>query len=111
LSHFIIQHDQSIYPHNQWLGVWVETGAPGATIALGFALLVLWRIRRLGDTLQPFAYATFASALAISYVNFEVKTDSWWAAVAAGAYLLTTLDSTTEPTRTARHAVVPPERA
>ena len=111
LSHFVIQHDQGIYPHNQWLGVWVETGAPGAAIALGFALLVLWRIRRLGDTLRPFAYATFASALAISYVNFEVKTDSWWAALVAAAYLLTTLDATTEPTRTARHAVLPAERA
>jgi exopolysaccharide production protein ExoQ len=112
LSHFVIQHDDGIYPHNQWLGVWAETGVPGAAIALGFALLVLWRIRRLGDTFRPFAYATFASALAISYVNFEVKTDSWWAAVAAGAYLLMTLDTTTtEPTRTARHAVVPPERA
>ena len=112
LSHFVIQHDDGIYPHNQWLGVWAETGVPGAAIALGFALLVLWRIRRLGDTLQPFAYATFASALAISYVNFEVKTDSWWAALVAGAYLLMTLDTTTtEPTRTARHAVVPSERA
>ena len=75
LSHFVVQRDQGIYPHNQWLGVWVETGAPGAAIALGFALLVLWRIRRLGDRLRPFAYATFASALAILYVNFEVKTD------------------------------------
>jgi hypothetical protein len=28
LSHFVVQHDQSIYPHNQWLGVWVETGVP-----------------------------------------------------------------------------------
>ena len=111
LSHFVIQHDPGIYPHNQWLGVWVETGAPGAAIALGFALLVLWRIRRLGDMLRPFAYATFASALAISYVNFEVKTDSWWAALVAGAYLMTTLDATTEQTRTARHAVLPAERA
>jgi exopolysaccharide production protein ExoQ len=111
LSHFVIQHEQGIFPHNQWLGVWVETGAPGAAIALGFALLVLWRIRRLGDMFRPFAYATFASALAISYVNFEVKTDSWWAALVAGAYLLMTLDATTEPTQGARHAVLPSERA
>ncbi len=111
LSQFVIQHDPGIYPHNQWLGVWVETGAPGAAIALGFALLILWRIGRLGDMLRPFAYATFASALAISYVNFEVKTDSWWAALVAGAYLLMTLNATTQPTRIARHAVLPAERA
>jgi O-antigen ligase len=40
LAHFVIQDDHGIYPHNQWLGLWVETGAPGAAIGLGFALLV-----------------------------------------------------------------------
>ncbi len=75
LSHFVIQHDQGIYPHNQWLGLWVETGAPGAAIAAGFALLVLWRIRRLAPAVRPFGYATFACAMAISSVNFEVKTE------------------------------------
>ncbi len=111
LSHFVVQHDQGIYPHNQWLGLWVETGAPGAAIGLGFALLVLWRIRRLSAPVRPFAYATFASAMAISSVNFEVKTDSWWAALLACAFLLTTLDATKARTRAASHAVLPAERA
>ncbi len=111
LSHFVIQHDQGIYPHDQWLGLWVETGAPGAAIGLSFALLVLWRIGRLADPVRPFAYATFASAMAISSVNFEVKTDSWWAALVASAYLLTTLHPPAQPIRAKPHAVLPAERA
>ena len=110
LSHFVIQHDQGIYPHNQWLGLWVETGAPAAAIGLGFALLVLWRVGGLAPDIRPFGYATFASAMAISSVNFEVKTDSWWAAVAASAYLLTTLNAGTLE-RTPAHAVISSERA
>jgi O-antigen ligase len=111
LSHFVIQHDQGIYPHDQWLGLWVETGAPGAAIGLGFALVVLWRIQRIAATIRPFGYATFASAMAIASVNFEAKTDSWWAALAASAYLLMTLNASTIEARTRPHAVVPAEPA
>lgn len=111
LSHFVIQHDQGIYPHNQWLGLWVETGALAAAIALAFALLMLWRIRHLAAPIRPFAYATFACAMAISSVNFEVKTDSWWAALIASAYLLATLNIPTVQVRTVQHAVLPAEHA
>jgi exopolysaccharide production protein ExoQ len=111
LSHFVIQHDQGIYPHNQWLGLWVETGVPEAAIGLIFALLVLWRLRRLSDPIRPFGYATFASAMAISSVNFEVKTDSWWAAVAASAYLLITLNASAVQPQNPSNAVLPAERA
>jgi hypothetical protein len=38
-----------------------------------------------------------------------VKTDSWWAALAAAAYLLTTLDAKKGPARTVRHAFHPAE--
>ncbi len=109
LSHFVVQHDQGIYPHDQWLGLWVETGAPAAAIGLAFALLVLARLRRLPPDIRPFGYATFASAMAISSVNFEVKTDSWWAAVAASAWLLKTLSPPAPgPCRT--DAAVPTQR-
>ena len=111
LSHFVIQRDQGIYPHNQWLGLWVETGAPAAAIGLAFALLVLWRIRRLAALIRPFAYATFACAMAISSVNFEVKTNSWWAALIASAYLLATLNTPTVQVQTVHHAVLPAEHA
>ncbi len=77
-----------IYPHNQWLELWLETGAAGAALALGFVALVLWRIRRtLPAGMQPFAYAACGSALTISWLNFEITTDSWWAALTASALL------------------------
>ncbi|MEI6558883.1 MAG: O-antigen ligase family protein [Rhodospirillaceae bacterium] len=77
-----------IYPHNQWLELWLETGALGVALALGFLALVLWRIRQaLPAALQPFAYAACGSALTISWLNFEITTDSWWAALAASALL------------------------
>jgi exopolysaccharide production protein ExoQ len=80
-----------IYPHNQWLELWVELGALGAALGLLFALLLLWRIRRLPDALRPFAYAAFASAMTVASVNYEVVTDSWWCALAASAVLFSIL--------------------
>jgi hypothetical protein len=93
LDRYVLLREPGVYPHNQWLGVWVESGAVGIAIAAGFALLVLGRIRRLAPALQPFGYAAFAAAMVISCVNFEVKTDSWWAALAATAWLLVVLDA------------------
>lgn len=87
MSHYVIQGGAGIYPHNQWLQLWVETGAVGAAMGLVLALLVLARIRRLPSATRPFAYAAFGSAIAVSCVNFEVMTDSWWAAMAATGYL------------------------
>ncbi len=92
IPHAYLQHGHSVYPHNQWLELWVETGAIGAAIALALALLTLRRISRLAPPIQPYALAAFASAVLISCVNFEVTTDSWWAALAAGAWLFTALD-------------------
>jgi hypothetical protein len=79
----------------------VETGALGAILGLGLSLLVLHRIRRISAVIRPFAYAAFGAAVLISCVNFEVTTDSWWAAVAASGFLFATL----------QHAVVSSERA
>jgi O-Antigen ligase len=78
---------RGIYPHNQWLELWVELGALGAALGLAFALLVLWRVRRLPRPVQPFAYAAFTSAMTVASVNYEVTTDSWWSALAATAVL------------------------
>jgi O-antigen ligase len=75
-----LQHGHSVYPHNQWLELWVETGAVGAVIGLALALLTLRRIGRVAPPIRPFACAAFAAAVVISCVNFEVTTDSWWAA-------------------------------
>lgn len=92
ISRYLYANAQGIYPHNQWLQLWLETGAIGAALALTLALVALARTRRfLAPNLQPFGYAAFASALTISLANFEITTDSWWAALVASAYLFAAL--------------------
>jgi exopolysaccharide production protein ExoQ len=91
LASYIHIDARGIYPHNQWLELWVELGALGAALGLVFAVLVLRRIRRLPSLLHPFAYAAFASAMTIASVDYEVVTDSWWCALAASAMLFSIL--------------------
>jgi exopolysaccharide production protein ExoQ len=87
-----LHNGHGVYPHNQWLELWVETGAIGAIIGLALALLTLRRIGRLAPPIRPYALAAFAAAVVISCVNFEVTTDSWWAALAASAWLFAALN-------------------
>jgi O-antigen ligase len=92
LSHYVREHGQGIYPHNQWLELWVETGFFGVLFGVGFVLLVLWRVRHLAPPLQPFAFAAVVLALMVSLTSFEVTTDSWWAALAACGFLFAAFD-------------------
>jgi O-antigen ligase len=92
LRDYVILNGTNIYAHDQWLELWVETGAFGAALGLGFSLLVLHRIGRISAGIRPFAYAAFGAGVLISCVNFEVMTDSWWAAVAACGFLFATLE-------------------
>ncbi len=92
LAGYLYTDARGIYPHNQWLELWVELGALGAALGLVFALLLLVRIRRLPQAVRPFAYAAFASAMIVASVNYEVVTDSWWCALAASAALFGMLD-------------------
>jgi O-antigen ligase len=87
MARYIYGDPRGFYPHNQWLELWVELGLLGAALGLAFALLVLRRIRPLPPPIRPFAYAAFAAAMTIASVNYEVVTDSWWAALAACAVL------------------------
>jgi exopolysaccharide production protein ExoQ len=91
LAHYLYTDPHGIYPHNQWLELWVELGALGAVLGLVFALLVLWRVRRLPESIRPFAYAAFASAMTLASVNYEVVTDSWWCALTASGLLFSIL--------------------
>jgi len=91
-ARYVYSVGRGIYPHNQWLELWVELGALGAVLGIAFAVLVLGRIRRLAECLRQFAYAAFASAMVVASVNFEVVTDSWWCALAASAVLFSMLD-------------------
>jgi len=85
---YVFVEPYGIYPHNQWLELWLETGVIGVALGLAFALLVLWRIAQMPARVAPFAYAAFAAALSISASSFELTTDSWWAALALTALLL-----------------------
>jgi O-antigen ligase len=79
------------FPHNHWLQLWVEIGVCGVVMAVLFVWTVLARMQRMTDSLLPFAYANVVAALTISVLNFEFTTDSWWAALAAAAFLWTAL--------------------
>ncbi len=85
---YVFVEPYGIYPHNQWLELWLETGVPGVALGIAFALLVLRRIAHLPPRVAPFAFAAFAAALSISSSSFELTTDSWWAALALTALLL-----------------------
>ncbi len=86
-AHFIKATGSGIYPHNQWLELWVEMGLPGVLLGLAFVLLVLWRAWKLSPALRPFAYGAFVMAMAVASSGFEITTDSWWAALAASGAL------------------------
>jgi O-antigen ligase len=88
LAHYRFVVPQGVYPHQQWLELWLELGVVGALLALALALLVLGRIARLPPRTRAFGFAAFAAALAVSFSNFEITTDSWWAALAGTAFLL-----------------------
>ncbi len=90
LASYTWVHTAGLYPHNQWLQLWVETGILGAVLAIVFVLLALKRARGLALPLQPFACAAFAAAVTVSLADFDLATDSWWAALAVCAYLFKT---------------------
>jgi O-antigen ligase len=97
MAHFIKATGSGIYPHNQWLELWVETGVPGVLIGLGFSLLVLRRACTLAPQLRPFALATYGVAMAIASLGFEITTDSWWAALSVSAALFMLFDRALRP--------------
>jgi O-antigen ligase len=87
MAHYLHATGHGIYPHNQWLELWVETGLPGVLLGLCFSGLILWRIWRLAPALRPAGYAAYVVAMAVAFSGFEVITDSWWAALASSAAL------------------------
>jgi O-antigen ligase len=98
---FIKATGSGIYPHNQFLELWVELGLPGVLIGLTFTLLMLRRISRLPRKLQAGAYASYAVALAVASSGFELTTDSWWAALSVSATLFTLFARALEPPQSA----------
>jgi len=84
LATYLYADATGIYPHNQWIELWLETGLPGVLAALALVLLTLWRLR---GPWRAYGLAAAAAALTASLLNFEITTDSWWAGLAAAALL------------------------
>ncbi len=93
LAHYLFADATGIYPHNQWIELWLETGFPSVLLALAFLWLVLLRIK---GRWSAYALAAVASALTASLLNFEVTTDSWWACLAGSALLFRLLPAEPE---------------
>lgn len=61
-SHDRFQRTLSLHSHNVYLQTWFELGLIGATLLTLVGLAILRAILSLAPSLQPYAYATFASA-------------------------------------------------
>jgi O-antigen ligase len=65
----------SVHSHSVYLQTWFELGLIGATLLTLLGLAILQAIRRVEPQLQPYAYATFASAAltaASSYSMWQI---------------------------------------
>jgi O-antigen ligase len=62
----------STHSHNIYLQTWLELGLIGAILLTLFGLSILRAIGLLGARLQPYAYATFASAVAMGSSSYGV---------------------------------------
>ncbi len=87
IQHYVYADGVGIYPHNQWLQIWVELGAVGMALCLVLLWLVTRRIAQLPLQIRAYAAAAFAAAFATAMFNFEINTDSWIAALAVTALL------------------------
>ena len=55
-----------LHSHNQFLQVWFELGAVGALFLLALGIGLLRAIKRMGDSVRPYAYAVFVSACVVA---------------------------------------------
>jgi O-antigen ligase len=94
----------SIHSHNIYLQTWFELGAVGALLLMTFGLTVIGAIGRLATRVQPYAYATFASAAAMAAVSYGMW-QAWFMAsfgltavlCVLGARCLTSDDGASDP--------------
>lgn len=92
LSQYEMATRGGIYPHNQMLQLWVETGLPAIVLFILLVILVFRRIATLSSQLQGAAVACVAAAFALSMAGMEVTTDSWLIALAGAAFLFRLFD-------------------
>ena len=63
-------HPLSTHAHSAYLQTWYELGLMGVMLLMLFGLSILRAIRSLTGTVQPYAYATFASAAVIAAFSY-----------------------------------------
>jgi O-antigen ligase len=95
LATYLYADATGIYPHNQWIELWLETGLAGVLVALALVLLVLRRVDN--GPWRAYGLAAIAASLTASLLNFEITTDSWWAGLAAAAVLFRLLPKEERP--------------
>ena len=84
---------EGIYPHNQLLQLWVETGAVGVFLFLLFLQLLIVAVSRLTGWYRHLGYGALVMALTTALVNYEITTDSWWDCLAVTAALFIVLQA------------------
>jgi O-antigen ligase len=62
----IVPRRLGLHTHNQYLQVWFELGVVGALFMLAIGIGLLRGIRRMGETVRPYAYAAFVAACVVA---------------------------------------------
>jgi O-antigen ligase len=62
----------SRHSHNFFLQTWLELGAVGAVLLMLVGLQVIRRLSELAHGIQPYAFATFASAATLMSASYGI---------------------------------------
>ena len=82
-----LQKTLSIHSHSIFMQTWLELGVVGAALLTLAGLSILGAMRSLAPVLQPYAYATFASAAAMAASSYGMWQGWFMAAFALCALL------------------------
>lgn len=72
----------SRHSHNVYLQTWFEFGVIGAMLLAAFGVMLLARIRRLHEAVQPFGFAAFTSVAALMASSYGMW-QAWFVALFA----------------------------
>lgn len=70
----------SRHAHNVFLQTWVELGAVGAVLLAACGFVIVMAIGRMNERAQPFALATFATAMAMMAASYGIW-QAWYLAL------------------------------
>ena len=96
-----LQKTLSIHSHSIFMQTWLELGMVGAALLTLAGLSILGALRSLAPVLQPYAYATFASAAAMAASSYGMW-QAWFMAAFALCALLFWMGQTSRKVRPER---------